>query len=188
MVRNPTRITINPTLQVFNQTNVGPDGVASNQVVEILNTVLADESVLTMKTRSAHWHANGPGFMDLRNLFDQQFNQLNMIINHIAVRVRMLGDFAIGTFEEFLTYTRLEEQPGEVPDFMDLLADHEACVHFLSEDAKKCFAEYGDHDTYALLMRFARLHEKMAGSLRSFIEPELPRDPTPRSQTPFTQR
>ena len=38
----------------------------------------------------------------------------------------MLGGFAIGSLEEFLSHTRLEEQPGVVPDILRLLADHEA--------------------------------------------------------------
>jgi starvation-inducible DNA-binding protein len=56
---------------------------------------------------------------------------------------------------------------------MGLLADHEACVRFLREDARKCFEEYEDHGTYALVVRFICLHEKMAWILRSYIEPEL---------------
>ena len=37
----------------------------------------------------------------------------------------MLGGFAIGSLEEFLNHTRLEEQPGDIPDILRLLADHE---------------------------------------------------------------
>jgi len=166
----------NPKLHAFSQSKIGLAGDAQHSVVRILNMILADEAVLTMKTRSAHWHVRGPGFLDMRNLFDQQFHQLNTISDHIAVRARMLGGVAIGSFKEFLDYTRLEEQPGEVPDIMNLLADHETSIRFLCEDARKCLEEYQDHGTYALLVRFIRLHEKMASILRSYIEPEMTRD------------
>lgn len=159
--------------QVFIQPNIGMDGEVRHPIAEILNTVLADEAVLTMKTRSAHWQVRGPSFLDLRNLFEQQIQQLNMISDHIALRVRMLDGFVIGSFEEFLNYTRLEEQPGEVPNITDLLADHEISICRLGEDAQTCLEEYCDHDTYALLVRFTLLHEKMAGDLRPYIEPEL---------------
>lgn len=161
------------------QPNIGMDGEVRHPVAEILNTVLADEAILTMKTRSAHWQVRGPSFLDLRNLFEQQIHQLNMISEHIALRVRMLDGFVIGSFEEILNYTRLEEQPGEVPHIMDLLADQETSIRFLGEDAQKCLEEYCDHGTYALLVRFTHLHEKMAGDLRSYIEPEMPHDQSP---------
>jgi len=187
MERNPTPITTNRVRKVFIQPNIELDGYVRNPVVGILNTVLADEEVLTMKTHSAYWQVRGPDFLDLRNLFEKQLNQLNTISDHIAVRVRMLGGFIIGSFEEYLNYTRLEEQPGEAPDIMDLLANHEASIRCLGEDAKKCLEEYDDHGTYALLVRFSLLHEKMAGNLRSYIEPEMPRDQSLGYQEPLTQ-
>jgi len=170
MESNSTPITMKPILPFLSHPNVELDGVVRHPIVEILNTVLADESVLAMKTRSAHWHANGPGFLDLRNLFDRQFHQLNMIMDHIAIRVRMLGGFAISSFEEFLNYTRLEEQPGEATNIMDLFADHETSIRCLNEDAQKCLEVYCDHETYALLVRFTRQHEMMARNLRSYID------------------
>lgn len=171
MRRNYTGET-NHKLQVSIQPNIGLDGDARQSVIEILNTLLADEAILTMKTHSAYWHVRGHGFLDLRTLFDQQFHQLNKLSNKIAERVRVLGGFAISSFGEFLNYTRLEEQPGVAPDIMNLLANHEASIRFLREDARKCFEEYEDHGTYALFAQSIRLHEKMAWILRSYIEPE----------------
>jgi starvation-inducible DNA-binding protein len=117
----------------------------------------------------------GPGFLDLQTLFDQQFHQLNIISDEIAERVRMLGGFAISSFEENLSYTRLKEHPGNVPDILDLLADQEACIRFMREDSRKCSEEYEDHSTFALFVRIIGLHEKMAWILRSYNEAELPR-------------
>jgi starvation-inducible DNA-binding protein len=99
---------INTKLQVSIQPNIGLDGDARESVMKILNTILADEAVLTMKTHSAHWHLRGPGFLELQTLFNQQFHELNKISDEIAERVRMLGGFAISSFAEFLHYTRLE--------------------------------------------------------------------------------
>jgi len=166
----------NSKLQVSIQPNIGLDMDARHAVVETLNTFLADEAVLAMKTRSVHWHARGPGFLELRILCDQQFHQLNRVMEEIAERVRTLGGFAVSSFEEFLHSTRLKEQSGEPPDMMGLLADHEATIRFLREDVRKCFEEYEDHGTYALFVRFIRLHEKMAWILRSSIEPEFTGD------------
>lgn len=163
----------NSKLQVSIQPNIGLDGDSRLSVVEILNTILADEAVLTMKTRSARWHVHGPGLLDLRSLFDLQYHQMDKILEKIAERVCVLGGFATSSFEEYLNCTRLEEHPGEAPDIMNLLADHEAFIRFLREDAHKCFEEYEDHGTFALLVNFIHIHEKIAWLLRSYIEPEM---------------
>jgi starvation-inducible DNA-binding protein len=167
---------INTKLQISIQPNIGLDSDARKSVMEILNTLLADEAVLTMKTHSTLWHMRGPGFLEMRTLFDHQTRQLNKISDEVAERVRMLGGFAISSFEEFINYTRLEANPGEAPDMMDLLADHEATVRFLREDARKSVEEYEDHGTYALFLRVICLHEKMAWILRSHVEPEISYD------------
>jgi starvation-inducible DNA-binding protein len=84
------------------QPNIGLDGEARKSVMEILNTILADEALLTMKTHGAFWLVHGPGFLELRTLFSQQLVQLNIISDETADRIRMIGGFAISTFEEFL--------------------------------------------------------------------------------------
>lgn len=159
-------------LQVLIQPNIGLDSDIRQSVLEILNNTLANEAVLILKTHSAHWNVSGAGFFQLRILFDTQNKQLNDISDEIAERVRMLGGFAIGSFEEFLTHTRLDEQPGNVPDILHLLADHETVIRFLREDVRKCTEEFEDEGTFELLVSVMRLHEKMAWVLRSYIENE----------------
>jgi starvation-inducible DNA-binding protein len=163
----------NMNLQVDIRPNIGLDSNTHQAVLRILNITLADEAVLCMKTRRALWNAHGPGFYDRRTLFDVQYKQLNDISDEISKRARVLGGLPIGSFKEFLKNTRLDEQPGDVPDIMDLLAGHEAAIRFMREDAKKCSEEYEDKVTCDFLVDILCLHEKMAWMLRSYIEPEL---------------
>jgi starvation-inducible DNA-binding protein len=162
----------NPKQQILIQPNIGLDSEVRYAVVRILNDTLANEAVITQKTRCAHWNVSGTGFFELHILFDSQYKQLNEISNEIAERARMMGGVAIGSLQEFLHAARLEEQPGVVPDILGLLADHEASIRFLREDARKCTEEYEDEGTFELLVSVMRLHEKMAWMLRSYIENE----------------
>ncbi len=162
----------NPKLQVRIQPNIGLDSDVRHSVAEALNNTLANEAVLTFKTRNAYWNVSGDGFFELHILFDSQYKQMNDISDEIAERVRMLGGIAIGSLLEFIKYTCLDEQPGDVPDILRLLADHEAVIRFLREDARKCSEEYEDEGTFELLVGVMRLHEKMAWMLRSYIENE----------------
>ena len=153
--------------------NIGLDGDARRAVVELLNTTLANEAVLTAKTRRAHWNVSGAGFFDLYTLFASQYERLNDISNEIAERVRMLGGVAIGSLQEFIKYTRMEEQTGNDPDVLDLLTGHEAVIRFLREDAKKCSEAYEDEGTRDFLVGILCQHEKMAWILRSHLEARL---------------
>jgi len=162
----------NPKLQVDLQPDVGPDDKARKSVVGLLNNILADEALLTIKTRSAHWNTHGANFLELHTLYDTQYMQLNAISDEIAERVRTLGGFAIGSLQEFLNHTRLGELSGDVPH---LLADHEAAIRFLREDANQCSEEYEDQGTLSILVGVIRLHERMAWMLRSYVENDLTR-------------
>jgi starvation-inducible DNA-binding protein len=163
----------NHSLLVPIQPNIGLDSDVRHSLVAILNHTLANEAVLSLKTRSAYWNVSGAGFLELRILFNSQYEQLNDISNELAERARILGGAAIGSFQEFMDFSRLDGQPGEVPNILHLLADHETCIRFLREDAKKCTDEYEDEGTLELLVSVMCLHEKMAWILRSYIEPEL---------------
>src|SRR4030042_1143369 len=105
----------NTNLQVEIQPNIGLDSDVRHSVVEILNNTLANEAILSQKIRSAHWNVSGSGFFELHILFDSQYKQLNEISDEIAERSRMLGGIAIGSLQEFIQFSRLEEQPGSVP-------------------------------------------------------------------------
>jgi starvation-inducible DNA-binding protein len=159
-----------PKLSVHIQPNIGLDSEVRHSVVSLLNIILADEVVLTTKTRCAHWNVRGTDFFKLHSLFETQYQLLNNISDEIAKRVRMLDGFAIGSLVEFLSHTRLQEQPDNVPDVLHLLADYESSIRFLREDARKCNEEYEDAGTFELLVGLMRLHEKMAWMLRSYLE------------------
>ena len=163
-----------PNVTILIQPNIGLESDVRLPIIKILNSILSNEAVLTLKTRNAHWNVHGASFFELHILFDTQYKQLNDISDEIAERVRMVGGIAIGSFTEFLFQTQLEEQPGEVPDILHLLADHETIIRFLHEDIRKCNDEYEDEGTSDLMVSVMRMHEKMAWLLRSYIETESP--------------
>jgi starvation-inducible DNA-binding protein len=128
--------------------------------------------VLATKTRCAHWNVRGADFFYLHTLFEIQYQLLNHLSGEIAERARILGGFAIGSLEEYLRHTRLNEQSGNAAAPLRLLADHETSIRFLREDARKCSEDYEDDGTFDLLVSLMRTHEKMAWMLRAYLEAE----------------
>lgn len=159
-------------LQILIQPNIGLESDVRHPIIEILNNSLANESILSQKTRSAHWNASGSGFFELHILFETQYKQLDEIADKIAERTRILGGMAVSSFKEFLAHARLEEESSNVPNILHLLADHESIIRFLREDIRKVSEEYEDEGTVELMVGVMSIHEKMAWMLRSYIENE----------------
>ncbi|RMG50902.1 MAG: DNA starvation/stationary phase protection protein [Acidobacteria bacterium] len=156
--------------------NIGLTDEQRQGVIQILNTLLADEYVLYTKTRNAHWNVVGPHFSQLHSFFEEQYQQLEQIIDDVAERVRSLDGRAWGTLREFVEQTRLRENPGSYPGaremLADLLADHETIIRHLREDLETCEKEYHDMGTNDFLTGLMETHEKMAWMLRAHLEGE----------------
>lgn len=154
--------------------NIGLSKEQRENVAEVLNTVLADETVLYQKTRNFHWNVRGPRFNDLHEFFEEHYNELETIIDDVAERVRAIGVFATGTLKEFSEITRLDEKPAEYPSAEDmlrqLLVDHEKVIQNLREDIKTVGEEYEDVGTEDFLTGLLTTHEKTAWMIRSLAE------------------
>ena len=87
--------------------NIGLADEQRTGVVKILNTLLSDEYILYTKTRSYHWNVVGPQFNDLHKFFEEQYNELNGVVDEVAERARAVGGNAFGTVAEFSQHMRL---------------------------------------------------------------------------------
>ena len=151
--------------------NIGIQENDRKSVVQLLDSLLADEYVLYTKTKNYHWNVVGPQFNDLHKFFQTQYEDLDSMIDEIAERTRALGDKPLATLAEFVKNSRLKESPGDHPPantmLANLLADHEAVIRTLRTDAEAC-AKHNDMGTNDFLIGLMEKHEKMAWMLRSF--------------------
>jgi starvation-inducible DNA-binding protein len=117
----------------------------------------------------------GPQFNDLHKFFEEQYTELNVVVDDVAERARSLGGWALGTLQEFVQHARLNEHPGQYPNARDmiakLLADHEAIVRQLRTDLETA-EKHHDMGTNDFLTGLMEKHEKMAWMLRSFLQAE----------------
>ncbi len=151
------------------QPNIGLDATVRQSVIEILKLLLADEAVLSFKTHKAGGNPDEKIVPDLRSLYDAQFKQITAISIEMMERVQIMGGNHLRDSEENFEYARLGVDLNAYPSPLNILADHEAYIRFLREDAQKCFDLYEDQGTYALLVNILSIHEKMAWLLRKNI-------------------
>jgi starvation-inducible DNA-binding protein len=153
--------------------DIGLNDGQRKAVIDILNRLLADEVTLYVKTRNFHWNVEGPDFGELHKFFEAQYDQVDEIMDEVAERARSLGGYAAGSLGEFAAGKRLKEAKGGPlaarEMLAQLLADHEAIVRVLREEAGQVGEKHGDAGTEDFLVGLMEQHEKMAWMLRSYL-------------------
>ncbi|MGC8595234.1 MAG: Dps family protein [Candidatus Kryptoniota bacterium] len=153
--------------------DIGINDKNRKEVVKILNTLLSDEYLLYTQTRKYHWNVFGPHFNDLHKFFQEQYEELDDIVDDVAERARALGGIASGTMTEFLKDSRLKEEPGINPESSkmveNLLKQHESIIKNLRTDIETCATKYLDAGTSDFLTQLLEKHEKMGWMLRAAI-------------------
>lgn len=152
---------------------IGITGKHLDGSINLLSTALADEVTLYTKTRNFHWNVSGESFMELHQLFQKHYTELEQVIDEIAERISKLGGKAIGTMQEFTQATRLKETPGKYPSQKDmikaLLHDHELLIRELRKDIEICHEKFKDAGTTDFLTGIMQEHETIAWILRRYL-------------------
>ena len=156
------------------KTNIGITEKNTQAVANELAKILADEFILSMKTRNAHWNIEGADFHAMHLFFESQYNALDETIDSVAERIRSLGHYAPGTVKEFLELTSLTEKRGSKNNsesfIKDLLGDHEAIIIALREYIDAFANKYKDAGTSDFITAILEDHEKMAWMLRAHLK------------------
>lgn len=155
------------------KTRIGIKEQNREKVSSVLAKLLADENILYIKTKNAHWNVKGADFYEKHVFFETQFKEIDSIIDDIAERIRSIGHYAPGTLKAFLELTELTEITREKNDsqgFMkELLADHEAIIISLRGNIHPLANEFKDLGTSDFITGLMETHEKMAWFLRSHL-------------------
>lgn len=156
------------------KTEIGITEANRQEVAAELAKVLADENVLYIKTKNAHWNIEGADFYDKHKFFETQFEQLDEIIDSVAERIRSIGHYAPATLKAYLGLTRLTEATREKNDsqgfIRELLEDHEIIIILLREHIKSFTNDFQDVGTSDFITGLMETHEKMAWFLRSHLK------------------
>ena len=112
--------------------NIGLTEKNSQTIAEKLNTILADEFLLSLKTRNYHWNVEGSNFMEMHKFYEGLYDELDEIVDEVAERVRTLGHYSEGRMVDFLKLANLEEEAytnDQKKQLKSLLNDHDYLNH-----------------------------------------------------------
>src|SRR5689334_22245642 len=143
------------------------------KVAHAMNGFLADEFLLYLKTRNAHWNIEGSDFHAMHKFFEEQYEQLDTIMDDVAERIRSLGHYAPATMKAYLELTHLSEQTRAKNDshgfIKELLEDYESVITRLRENINHIANDLGDAGTSDFITGLMETHEKMAWMLRAHL-------------------
>ncbi|WP_042463464.1 Dps family protein [Neobacillus dielmonensis] len=97
----------------------------AGQVAELLDTQVANFSVLYMKLHHFHWYVKGENFFTLHVKFEELYNEAALHLDTIAERMLSIGAQPTATLKDQLQLASLTEANGEetAQDMVQALTD-----------------------------------------------------------------
>ena len=144
----------------------------SKKAVSILGRLLADEYVLSVRTREAERYVNGINHAELRNLFGGQYKGLAATVADINERIYGAGLPPVLVLTDLRQVSGLKDHNERFTKqdqiIEALLDDHESIMQSLGEFSSE--GAQADADTAEFFEGLLRQHEEMAKSLRGWLQ------------------
>ena len=139
-----------------------------SSIAGILGEVLAGTYALQLQTQYAHWNVQGPFFDVLHKLFQAQYEEMQLAVDELAERIRVIGEIAPGTFNEFLKLSPVKQKTNfkNAQEFVQFLMNgHEIMIGECKKAVKLC-EKADDEATADLLTERIASHGKASWMLR----------------------
>jgi starvation-inducible DNA-binding protein len=149
--------------------NIGLSDEAKRECAVALSKVLSETFVLYLKTHNFHWNVEGPQFLGLHKMFEEQYRDLWNSIDDIAERIRALGQPAPGTTAKLKELAEIKESeriPSAMEMLRELISDNETAARTIRA-ALSIAQDAGDEATAGLLADRLSYHEKQAWMMKS---------------------
>ncbi len=143
----------------------------SNTVVQDVNALLADYTVLYQKLRNYHWNVTGPFFFGLHQQFETMYTEMAVTIDDLAERVLAAGGRPLSTLKEQLAAAHLKEDSDQ-PDAMGMVGNIVEDLQTLETSlraAQNRAAEAGDETTETMLQDLANTQQKTIWMMKAFL-------------------
>lgn len=103
----------------------------SQSVEKLLEKLLANTFVLSLKTKNFHWNVKGPHFFSLHNMFEEQYTELDTAIDDIAEGLRQGGVIVPATLKFYDETADIQSADGNIASndmVKALAADHQLII------------------------------------------------------------
>lgn len=160
-------------LNVIPETSEIATGVRNTEAVAMgVENALADTYRLLFKTHAVHWNVEGPMFLSVHTMTEEQYENLFQAADELAERIRALGHLAPSTLTSIVSNSVVQdkEKPASAGEMCEeLAADHERVAHRLHA-LIRIAGQHEDPVTEDMATGRAAFHEKAAWMLRAIAK------------------
>jgi len=163
------------------KTSMKPISKPQQSVAGALQGLLKDTYALYLLTHNYHWNVEGPKFVSLHTLFEQQYTELFTAVDEIAERIRALDSYALPShYDDILSEVGKlanpllkdkEKNKDAIADRMisNLIQLHERVVAS-AQTAKRIADAQDDEESEDIAIARIQLHQKTLWMLRSIVK------------------
>ncbi|MCZ8514523.1 DNA starvation/stationary phase protection protein [Paenibacillus filicis] len=143
----------------------------SKSLTQVLNTQIANWSLLFIKLHNYHWYVKGPQFFTLHLKFEELYTEAALHVDNLAERLLALKGEPVATMRGILEQATVQEASGtENAEQMvrTLVADFGTVIGELKE-GMAIAGEANDETTGDMLLAIHSSLEKHVWMLESFL-------------------
>jgi starvation-inducible DNA-binding protein len=142
----------------------------TNELVTLMNTLLANYNVHYQKLRNFHWNVVGADFFDIHEQFEMQYNDAKVFIDEIAERIRVFGKTPLSTMKDYLEESEIKEASTDIEAMQMvkfIIEDYRVLMERMF-DVLDTAIEYGDSGTEDMIKDQIKKIEKYHWMMTSF--------------------
>jgi DNA-binding ferritin-like protein (oxidative damage protectant) len=83
--------------------------MATQEVKDYLNTVVATQGLFYIRLHQFHWYVKGPHFFTLHEKFEELYDAVTENLDLVAERLLAIGGDPYSTLQEFIDHSVIEE-------------------------------------------------------------------------------
>ena len=142
-------------------------------ILNNLNAFLSDLNVFYRKLQNYHWNIKGREFFVIHAKLEEYYDEINAQVDEIAEHILMLGGQPLGTLQDYLENTKIQEAENRKVDattiFNELIKDFKELLQDVAK-IKKLSEEINEFKTSALMDTFIENYSKKLWMLKQTME------------------
>ena len=143
------------------------------EIVKKLNEFLCNLEVMNVKLQNYHWNVNGKGFFITHEKLEEYYDEIRVEIDEIAEHILSLGYQPLGTMQDFIKNSQLQEAKNEriksLPVIHNVIDDLRNMRNKVTQ-IKECAEQQNDYATSSLMDNYLANYSKKLWMLNETIK------------------
>ena len=120
-----------------------------DEVIKSLNEFLCNLEVMNVKLQNYHWNVQGKGFFITHEKIEDYYNEIRVQIDEIAEHILALGYQPLGTMQDFIKNSELQEAKNERIKSLPIIKEVIKDITILQQKVMKIKQEAEKQSDYA---------------------------------------